>query len=336
MPVPELIEKSEWIAKTTVEGKERSARLKAVDEALEAYQNGRTPSKLEAVSRSLEAWLTSKTWLGHLWTSRQQEPFLELRQDLLEAMELKDDLWNGAYPGIYIGSATYRDKCWVPDKFAGTARIALARIAQRTVGERLLRNISAECSRDSKNMKVVVDYGESSKAAPLYPVTAENRRLLWRPISEGGVGLAAAMMLSSRLTNLSGMGVVVTWNPDQPDALAVGGAAPREPYIGLAHEMIHAYHYVRGICARKVAGLAGAWVGKMPDDGLAEEELRTVGLGPYADESPSENEIRKENGVALRDTYARGVSFGEVKRTRCSHPAPRVSFHPVSLAARVP
>jgi hypothetical protein len=71
-------------------------------------------------------------------------------------------------------------------------------------------------------------------------------------------------------------------------ALSSGVTAP--PFIGLAHELIHALH-----------GLRGEKLQTTRDGGP--EELRTVGLGDFTDEPVTENKIRAEHGVMIRSTY---------------------------------
>lgn len=63
------------------------------------------------------------------------------------------------------------------------------------------------------------------------------------------------------------------------------GARPN--YIGLAHELVHCWHYLDGIAQRN------------PDT----EEEYTVGLNAFAAEAICENTIRAEHGVAVRDEY---------------------------------
>jgi Effector protein len=65
--------------------------------------------------------------------------------------------------------------------------------------------------------------------------------------------------------------------------LGSGLAAP--PFIGLAHELVHALHSLQGTKAK------------------AEEEMKTVGLGKYVNEAICENTIRAEHKLMLRKTY---------------------------------
>ena len=46
-----------------------------------------------------------------------------------------------------------------------------------------------------------------------------------------------------------------------------------------------------------------------------EEEMRTVGVLKYKDEVPSENAIRGEHKIKLRDEYSPGTDFSKVTAT---------------------
>lgn len=70
-------------------------------------------------------------------------------------------------------------------------------------------------------------------------------------------------------------------------------------FIALAHELVHALHYMR----RQV--ISGGRDRTTPAFKRADdlEEARTVGLGPFAGERLCENAIRHEHGIARRETY---------------------------------
>ena len=79
------------------------------------------------------------------------------------------------------------------------------------------------------------------------------------------------------------------------------------PRWGFYHELVHAYQNNRGEAERDGHGHAQC-VTEYPHE-LANEEWQTVGLGPYAARSVSENTIRAQMGVALRETYS-GMRYG--------------------------
>ena len=70
----------------------------------------------------------------------------------------------------------------------------------------------------------------------------------------------------------------------------------RPSWVGLAHELIHAYYNLKG---------KGLGSGKLQNvNGLVEkEELATVGIGPGPQRSITENKIRDEHGLLPRTTY---------------------------------
>lgn len=79
----------------------------------------------------------------------------------------------------------------------------------------------------------------------------------------------------------------ITYNPDKT-CLYDGSQNwhHRPPEIGLAHELIHAYHNDTGL-----------------DIGDDIEEQRTVGLGPYIGTTITENDIRNDYGIIQRPEY---------------------------------
>jgi hypothetical protein len=71
----------------------------------------------------------------------------------------------------------------------------------------------------------------------------------------------------------------------------------RPSWVGLAHELIHAYYNLKGKGAP-------AGITQMNVNGMVEkEEMLTVGLGPGPHRSITENKIRGEAGLPLRVTY---------------------------------
>ena len=86
-------------------------------------------------------------------------------------------------------------------------------------------------------------------------------------------------------TNGIGVPTTIHWNPNEVNT----PTGPRPAFIGLAHELIHAWHNLRGD-----ALMDDRW-----------EEMATVGLYQYANyRSKTENKVRAEHGVPLRPSYA--------------------------------
>ncbi|WP_284412642.1 M91 family zinc metallopeptidase [Acidovorax sp. SUPP3334] len=74
----------------------------------------------------------------------------------------------------------------------------------------------------------------------------------------------------------------------------------------LGHEMIHARDSLHGIQPRRSqdTSTSGHQGSDRPlEKALLPVELRTIGVGPYADEVPSENSIRREHGLTPRRSY---------------------------------
>jgi len=67
---------------------------------------------------------------------------------------------------------------------------------------------------------------------------------------------------------------------------ALNSGLKNPPFVGLAHELIHALHSLKG-----------------ENKGGSEEEQRTVGLGKYSTEKLCENAIRRDAGLPNRDAY---------------------------------
>jgi hypothetical protein len=71
----------------------------------------------------------------------------------------------------------------------------------------------------------------------------------------------------------------------------------RPSWVGLAHELIHAYYNLKGKCAP--AGQTQMNVNRM----VEKDEMLTVGLGPGPHRGITENMIRAEANLPLRTTY---------------------------------
>lgn len=169
------------------------------------------------------------------------------------------------FPGIKI------DSPGGASTFEATCRDSLARIIGQPLGLRLLTEISARAP-------TFATWGGKIK---IY--RAE------RPIEEGGS--KAAPVSETDAKNGTGSASGVAWNSN---VWVIPGQGQRPPYIGLAHELIHAWHNAYGI--------------KKQD--YDDEENFTVGLGAYMLPDPAanpatitENMIRLEHGIQIRHRY---------------------------------
>ena len=334
MPVvPTLMSYADWLAKTNRKktfssgDKVRSdgdGGLQAVDRMLQVWETQNTPEMLEGLGIVMNAWVRRKTKNGTLNTIRDHlGAVTTLNDQLKQARRLWDPvLWDGEYPGIYIGRDTYRGNTWVPDNYVGDTQTALRTIASQPVGKALLKAVSAQCTGGKK---VVIDFGSLAMAAPVDDTSNEFRRLIQLPIGiAGGEQGFAKKLLSNmnivvgswldadgprgsvkRYVGGAGSSAVVTWDHQSP------GNPPRPAFVALAHEIVHASHYLHGACYRGI----GDDLKPDGDSGIMEEEMRTVGFGKYATESPSENAIRVEHHLTRRDTYVPGWTWDKVRAT---------------------
>ncbi|MBK1693850.1 hypothetical protein CKO09_03725 [Chromatium weissei] len=165
------------------------------------------------------------------------------------------------FPGIKIldpeGASTFALSC----------KEALNEIISQPLGLRLLREIS-------DHAPMYLPWGGSIK---IY--RAE------KPIDQGGS--RATAVSEGNAQNGTGSASGVSWNSN---VFAIPGQGPRPPFIGLAHELIHAWHNARG--TKKAS--------------YDDEENFTVGLGLYmipSANSITENMIRLEHGVGIRHFY---------------------------------
>lgn len=171
------------------------------------------------------------------------------------------------YPGIRI------DDPGGASTFGATCKECLDQIISKPLGQRLLAEISA--------LYPGISFGPWNGIIKIY--RAE------RPIDQGGSKAAAVNENDAK--NGAGTSSGVAWNSN---IWVIPDQGQRPPYIGLAHELIHAWHNAYGI---KKANY---------DD----EENFTVGLGAYMIPNPAavpasitENMIRLEHGVPIRHRY---------------------------------
>lgn len=335
---PNLMSLAEWKRRTDVAkkvgtgNKERSEALATIDLLLGQYHDDThgTPSVLVNLKTALDNWYTSKLtkrfWQDdshlHLSTIRNYDGAVtELKRDVDRAMVLRaPDLWNAAYPGIYIANDIYRGNKWVPTDFAGAISNGLDRIAQRPVGKALLESLSAACVVD-QSKKVVIEFGAAmSSAAPVDNITPAERKKVQRTPGDTESFNPQQLLANPRLL-ATATDTVVDFKREYIGGAGTGcvvtfvhtdtGLDGRPMHIGLAHELVHAYHYLNGMCYRSATGgLADAG-----NSGIMEEEMRTVGLLAYEDESPSENAIRDEWGITRRTHYLPTISMRNVVAT---------------------
>jgi len=331
MPQPPVLSTlKQWKKDTSAFLRSRSAELILVDNMIDAYNQAKTPMWLFSLRKLLDAWLQGKVKSnGKVSTVRDDgKAVTRLKQALDTAFALRDPLtWKAAYPGIEIASDTFRGNAWVPDDFENTVKDCLKSIEAKPLGKRLLTEISAKC-QGASNKRVIIEFtNTNAMAVPMDDPNNLARLEIQLPANMGGqddlvrklianaditvTGFTAAPPGSTRKDIVAGNGAsaVVTFNP------AATGSDGRPAYIALAHELVHAHHYVHGSCYRGLGNGMYDLLDANANTGMMEEEMRTVGFGRYANDELCENSIRHENGVARRTSYLPGADWTAVTAT---------------------
>jgi len=191
------------------------------------------------------------------------------------------------------------------DSDVKAANNALNKIASKPIGNSLLKEISKK-GKEEKMLMIQVDKSGLTSAKHALSgikyfqlVTAKDPRL-----SDTKMLLRSLSKRKSDGSKGEGASAIVRFNPN----IAVGTDENGNPYpelnpesafIGLSHELIHAYYMMNG-----------DWLGggDMMDylnenSAVRHEEDRAVGLGKYANEMFTENKIRAEHGFPSRNSY---------------------------------
>jgi len=306
---PAFMSYSDWMKDTTVtkwhgqSDYKRSQALQNVDLFLQEYEKSTDewPKKLRLLQENLSVWLTGKKSKGKLQTKRDNQTVNTLVQQVEAARKLHDPVkWDSRFPGVSIAQDPFAGDFEVPVNFSAVVRRDLGKLISKDRGEALMTMVSNAC--ETQGHEVVIQYSKSAGGNQCAPVNVTITNDFRRALSEpGGVNMTELMGNRSLLkTNGAGANAVVKYNPDDV------GEATRESFVALAHELVHGYHFVNGLCGRLPTG------GTMGDQGGAEEEMRTVGAGGYEGEEPSENWIREEWGFQPRTSYS-GNDFTSTK-----------------------
>lgn len=163
--------------------------------------------------------------------------------------------------------------------FVATTLAALNTLNSQPIGLALLNAIS--------NGIVAADAVNNFKVKIMRPairVTEDGRQgvIVGQPGMEGGSRAVAFNELDGRFGG-GGTKAGCYWNPNiwnTPRGF-------RPAFIGLAHELIHCYHYVNALAKASY------------DD----EEKFTVGLDPYSTAAITENRVRLDFNIPVRHEY---------------------------------
>jgi hypothetical protein len=185
----------------------------------------------------------------------------------------------GPYPDIKIDDTT--------PSFVGTVTAALDTIRGQPTGDRLLQEICAHAPAFAAwgpgKIKIVLPMKNVEVKSFFTGKTTTVKKKF--KASEGGSRAVALNEVHAK--GGGGCGSAVFWNPL---VKAIPGIGERPPFIGLAHELIHAWHNALGTMK----------------NGYDDEESFTVGLGAYMNPGANgitENMIRLEHGVPIRHRY---------------------------------
>ncbi|NIG12920.1 hypothetical protein F3J37_01630 [Pantoea sp. Al-1710] len=159
---------------------------------------------------------------------------------------------------------------------------------------------------DSKDIHIKVVFNEPTSSKPF--LNDELRRQFLIPDDENNRKYKLLLDLRSRPNDRhkrgDGVSCEIRWNPSEsrtvdPDGIGTRIAASGLAFISLAHELIHAYHYVHGTHLRS-----------NPNDPFTElEEDRAIGILDFRNNNLSENGIRRDFNLPQRSTrYDRNES----------------------------
>ncbi len=294
--------------------KARSTELGNLDLWIQAYNASKKPTDLEMLKRSLGTWIGPKTKNdGTIKTIRDHSGAVTRLKTVIDnATRLVEPvIWDERFPGIFIAHDNYRGEAWVPDDFVSKTEEALNTIITQPVGLALIQAVSDKCRVDATK-KVIIEYIRGGAiAAPTSDTSNEFRRKIQLPNMLGGeTGFVASQMSNPDIVarptgNLlksgtikeyiggTGASAIICFNHNDT------GLDGRPKFVALAHEMVHALHYLNGMCYRGI----GDKIESGMNSGIMEEEMRTVGFAKYEKEVPSENAIRDEHRVPRRKHY---------------------------------
>ncbi|MFV0387521.1 MAG: M91 family zinc metallopeptidase [Pyrinomonadaceae bacterium] len=190
------------------------------------------------------------------------------------------------YRGIIIRMNNESDSVYFPTLVTE----ALNHIAETQTGRTLLAQIDSYHLRQKSNFTVCINRADMTFHTGCSDswwtgYTGWQNHNKARRVSEFDAVAASRNAIGSSTTN-------IIYNPNivlTPDGF-------RPSWIGLAHELIHAYYNLIG------QGFPSELVKNVKAD-IEREEAETVGLGKFTSRNFTENMIRAEAGLKQRVTY---------------------------------
>ncbi|HHL4081433.1 XopG/HopH/AvrPtoH family type III secretion system effector [Burkholderia sola] len=168
-------------------------------------------------------------------------------------------------------------------------------------------------------LSALESFGQSGKRVKIFvPPRGGNLENVAIPVDDidnsGTDNKAAVKNATKSVLGLKGKGssAIVEWNPSKALVLNAAGEPigrqddTAKAYLSLGHELVHAYRIAKGTYTG-----SGRHDGFRPGTRAADEELRAVGLGKWANEPISENGIRADHVESRRTAYPLSQDEGE-------------------------
>ncbi|CDG85992.1 XopG/HopH/AvrPtoH family type III secretion system effector [Janthinobacterium agaricidamnosum] len=182
------------------------------------------------------------------------------------------------------------------------AEYAIEKIASKKNGASLLDEIQ-KLSTNGKALKVVV-VSVNSAARPVLTEKQAEAHQVSKNEFHAAHNAKAIQLASKQSLGRKGEGTSasIDWNPRQSVKIDASGRPKliddtSLSFASLAHELVHGYRMMKGTFT---GGTSDRYDPSTP---AAEEEDRAVGTGKFSKEPLSENGIRSEHGLPLRQFY---------------------------------
>lgn len=193
--------------------------------------------------------------------------------------------------------------------FTAIVNEALTSLNTLKTGKALLSAIAATAPADDRGFKILINrvsitYKQAMDSTGK-PVINDAGNYAFK--ASGGRSFAAAAQqrlgVSSDAAAIPGEGVSVivgwcqnqcTYTPKVGPNAGIMHTVP--PAVTLGHELIHAYHSLKGV-------LKSGQTIMIDGKSTSEEEAATVGLGKYKDELYTENKLREDTNLPERLSY---------------------------------
>jgi len=184
----------------------------------------------------------------------------------------------------------------------------LAMIKAYPAGQGLLGSIT-ENSSDGRNVYICLAPDGKSRVYPVMTDAQQNNYPLLKS-TLARHAMAATYASQAKSHGMTGSSAEIVFDPTttlriDPKGYPSKAASPDANFISLGHELKHVSHVLKGDSKLLWTDAFG-----VPSRQSYEEELRTIGLGPWSSEEGTENKLRAEHGLPLRKHYF-GSSSGE-------------------------